>query len=477
MAISIDWPTRVISIPKADLLLVQSTPIEIRQLDIDAFRLELHDVQDGEGMPFPDIFSHVAPISVGGVTLARVLEIINGYTITFEDGSYAVNIAGGNSNVGDVVNLNSVSVRSANSAGLTYSKEIEDQSFAEGRIFVDTALGSPGTTYPRGTTTSPVNNYLDALTIAVSRNLPFRFLFKGGVTLAGEDISGVDVIGTRLPFDSIDFNGATTTGATFRNLMLTGAHSGSFTAFDCVLMDLSGFNGFLFGGAIGGTLTLAAGEVHLVNTHAAAAGTDQATIDFSGQAVDGFIPGWEGGMIIANHSHASSKTAIDVRSGTITLASTCTAGTIVIRGQCELIDNSGPGCTVVTTGLAPDATSIANAVWNADLVDYVTAGTMGERMAAEIAMVADIQDTVDALPSAAQISNSVWTSAAASYTTDGTMGADLIEAMSRVADVWAIEGLDQSRPMTVTPSSRIAGSISQSISGNGTTSSIVTRTS
>jgi hypothetical protein len=52
------------------------------------------------------------------VVLAMVIEIINGYTVTFEDGQYAVNLVGANSNVGDKVNLNDVSVRSANSAGL-----------------------------------------------------------------------------------------------------------------------------------------------------------------------------------------------------------------------------------------------------------------------------------------------------------------------------------------------------------------------
>jgi hypothetical protein len=118
MALSIDWLTRVITVPKADMALVQSSPFEIRELDIDVFRLELHDIQDGDGMPFPDIFRHIAPISIGGVTLARVVEIINGYSITFENGTYAVNVTGGNSNVSDRTNLNSVQVRSANSAGL-----------------------------------------------------------------------------------------------------------------------------------------------------------------------------------------------------------------------------------------------------------------------------------------------------------------------------------------------------------------------
>ena len=52
----------------------------------------------------------------GSASLAGVrLEIINGYTLTFEDGQYAVNIYGGNSNVADVNNKNQVSVNTANS--------------------------------------------------------------------------------------------------------------------------------------------------------------------------------------------------------------------------------------------------------------------------------------------------------------------------------------------------------------------------
>ena len=118
MAITINWLTKVINVPRADMALVQASP-EIRQLDVDAFRLELKDIEDSEGMPYVDTHRHVSTITVGGVTLARVVEIINGYTVTFEDGQYAVNLVGANNNIGDVTNVNQVSVRSSNSAGLT----------------------------------------------------------------------------------------------------------------------------------------------------------------------------------------------------------------------------------------------------------------------------------------------------------------------------------------------------------------------
>ena len=119
MAISIDWPTGVITIPRADMTLVQSVPFEVRELDLEAFRLELKDLEDSDqGMVWPKTHNHNTTVTVGGTTLARVIEIINGYTITFEDGTYAVSALGANSNVADVLNLNSVQLRTANSAGL-----------------------------------------------------------------------------------------------------------------------------------------------------------------------------------------------------------------------------------------------------------------------------------------------------------------------------------------------------------------------
>ena len=73
---------------------------------------------DPDGMAYIAIVKNTTPLTVAGVTLARVVEIINGYTITFENLPYAVNIYGGNSNIADVVNKNQVSVNTANSAGI-----------------------------------------------------------------------------------------------------------------------------------------------------------------------------------------------------------------------------------------------------------------------------------------------------------------------------------------------------------------------
>ncbi len=119
MAISIDYTTRTISIPKADLTLVQSTPFEIRALDIDAFRLELKDIEDNVGgISFVDTHFSSTAVTAEGAIVARVFEIINGYRVTFEDGAYAVNLVGASTNIAEVTNLNQVQVRGTSSTTL-----------------------------------------------------------------------------------------------------------------------------------------------------------------------------------------------------------------------------------------------------------------------------------------------------------------------------------------------------------------------
>ena len=117
--VNINWSTNVINVPKTATTLIDAGPPEIRELDVDAFRLQLKDLEDdADGVPFTDTHRHNTEVTLGGLTISRVVEILAPYTVTFEDDSYAVNLVGANNNISDRVNLNLVSVRSANSAGL-----------------------------------------------------------------------------------------------------------------------------------------------------------------------------------------------------------------------------------------------------------------------------------------------------------------------------------------------------------------------
>jgi len=128
VAVSVDWHTGVISVPKADLTLVSGT---LYELDTDAFRLTLKDLEDDPaGMPWTKTHDHSAEFTVAGTTFARVIEIIPPYKVEFEDGQYSVRLTGSNNNIFDVENgilvQNQVQVISANSAGLAVREVVAD---------------------------------------------------------------------------------------------------------------------------------------------------------------------------------------------------------------------------------------------------------------------------------------------------------------------------------------------------------------
>ena len=123
MAVTINWATKVINIAKVEetgMTQIQFFPNpEIWQLNVNWFRLQLKDIEDDvEGMPFTNTHIHNTEVTLGGVTFSRVFEIIAPYTVTFADGQYAVNLVGANNNIADKTNVNQVSVRASNSAGL-----------------------------------------------------------------------------------------------------------------------------------------------------------------------------------------------------------------------------------------------------------------------------------------------------------------------------------------------------------------------
>jgi len=120
LVISIDWATKVIYVPKSYLTFVSGT---LYELDTNQFRLDMRDLEDDvEGMANLRTHKHNTAVTVAGTTFARTIEIINGYSITFEDGAYSVRLVGSNNNFFDIdngiLNYNGVQVIPTNSAGL-----------------------------------------------------------------------------------------------------------------------------------------------------------------------------------------------------------------------------------------------------------------------------------------------------------------------------------------------------------------------
>lgn len=350
MAITIDYSTFTINVPRTDMLLVSSSPTEIRELNINDFRQELNDLMDDvEGMAHPTNHEHTAPKTVAGVTLARVVEIINGYTITFEDGQYNVNIVGGNSNISDVVNKNQVGVNTANSAGLQDPFALQAGAY-EGEVTIDVTSTITGTTFPKGTHAFPVNNLADALAIAQERGLE-RFRIVANATFSSGDFSdGYTFFGDN-PNVTVTLNaGVDISGCTFRNLTIQGTLDNSNTLRECVILDLNLFNGYIFQCGISGTLSLGgtatAAIMQSFSLVAGGGAAEYPEIDLGGVCQTPLlIRDWNGGIGFKNCSDLQSSVSVDASSGRVVFANTITDGTYTVRGVADVEDNS-VGATV-----------------------------------------------------------------------------------------------------------------------------------
>lgn len=351
MAITIDWATKVINVNKADMILLQSTPTEIYQLNMDFFHNTLRDLEDdAEGIVFDTTHVYVGPIAVGGVVLARVVEIINGYTVTFEDGQYRVNLTGANTNLADVTNVNQVSVSSSNSAGLQDLSTLLSAAF-QGEVCVSPSRGQAGTTVPLGTRSTPVNNLADAKAIAEREGL-HQIRIMETMTIENVDFSG----GYRFTSDSpatilitVDPT-ANLQNCDFEFCYVQGDMSGNNIYRQCLLGDVEFTSGFIFQCSLFGTVKcITDGLLAIFDCYSnTLAGQPNPKIDFNGTG-ELILRNYSGVIELHNHTDTSGDgdVCIDMASGVVIVDSSCTAGFMPIRGIARVDDFSTGTCNVV----------------------------------------------------------------------------------------------------------------------------------
>ena len=373
MAISVDFGTRVISVPRADMVLLSpaGAPTEIRQLDIDTFRLTLNELQDTvAGITFPNTHAHNKAINLGGVVIARVIEMINGYTVTFEDGQYAVNLVGANSNIADVTNVNQVSVRSSNSAGLQDLSTLLASAYQGEVVF--SALGQAGRETPVGTRSTPSNNFADSITIANKLGVR-RIQMASSGTLVSGDVATGKVFGGDNP--SVDvltiLTGAEVTDCSFENLTVEGTLDGNNVFKNCTVASINYVNGLLQECSLTGTIEVdGTAQCNIINCWSGTAGVgedDLVTIDMGGSGNSLALRNYSGGLKLKNYTGEGAIT-LDFSAGRIIIDETCTGGTIGIRGVCDVTDNSPPECVVLDQTLDSGLVVINDGVKNASIL-------------------------------------------------------------------------------------------------------------
>ena len=342
MAISITWGSKIINVPKADLSLTQSSP-EIRELDVNWFRLQLKALEDDpDGIPFPTTHNHSTEVTLAGLTYARIVEIINGYTIEFEDGQYTVNCVGANHNISDVKVVNQVSLIVNNAAGLITNTAIEYSSF-NGGVTVDVTSSNAGTVFPIGTPQRPVNNMADALMIAGTRGLTTFFII-GDINIDDAlDFDGYVFVGESMTKSTLDIDAtASSEKSEFYDAHTTGTLDGENKLENCSILTLNYLNGVIQQCLLGpGIITLAGSAVaHFLDCWSGVPGSSTPIIDMGGSGQALAMRNYNGGITLRNKSGIDAV-SIDLNSGQIILEDTVTAGEIVCRGVGVLRDSLG----------------------------------------------------------------------------------------------------------------------------------------
>lgn len=118
MAYTVNWVTKVVTIPTSDLTLVSGTRYSLSMADCltEVRRLEWGFT---DGLWAPAILDHSdTRFDFAGTDYAPFDEFINGYTVEFTGLADRVDLLGSNNNLIDILIVNGVSVVPSNSAGL-----------------------------------------------------------------------------------------------------------------------------------------------------------------------------------------------------------------------------------------------------------------------------------------------------------------------------------------------------------------------
>lgn len=241
--------------------------------------------------------------------------------------------------------------------------------YALGRVWVNTATGTAGTEpHVNGTADNPVDSIADAVTISTSVGLEdMNVSSSSTVTLAADfnnynvygvgytlDFAGFDIAGTHF-FHASPVDGVVTTANNADHGDVLDSIIGNVTVDDFHFTNCS-FTGTVTLGAVNST-------VRFINCRSVIAGATTPIVDFGISSANHnvTIANWQNGIEIRNFNVVTTG-GTDLLSisgtGQLVIASTCDGGTINLRGQWKITDNSGGAVTIVRDDIATNVDSI-----------------------------------------------------------------------------------------------------------------------
>lgn len=219
-----------------------------------------------------------------------------------------------------------------------------------GSIWIDANNGTAGTTVgTNGTPGNPVIDLADGLTLAAATGIRSFVVLDGVLTFTGALTEWTVELRSE---SEVNFNGQSINGSTFKGGILKGAMTGSAVSFSDALLDsVSGFRGSAVRCGLSGTLALGAGESTLSWCHSRDPGLATPTLDFVGVGRTANLRGYSGGLKIENMTDVSNVATVDYVAGQAIVDSSCTAGTLVLRGILPPPIDTSTGTTVNIDGV------------------------------------------------------------------------------------------------------------------------------
>lgn len=366
MPLSADWITKIITVPKSELALISGTRYSITVDYWFELLRELNASNQGvvETTNEP-LYQNTSPTT----TTPRITDVINGYTVVFEDGAYSVEFTDGNTNIREVEIKNQVSVGTNNTSALINPTVLEASVYA-GQVIVDVVNGVAGTGKTPtgeliGTYRAPSNNETDALGVATMNGLR-DFIFTSNMVLNADFSRGYNMRGAS-PLNTVSVNSsADVTGASFANVTVDGELDGLNSVTNCIVNSITDVSGVMHQCTFASTIAMN-GDLIVISSSSNVSGAAHPNFyGIAGAVLE--VRDFHGSL--GMHSFVDGEHSIDGSGGRLIIHDDCTGGNIYVRGEWfAILDESGAGCTVIDQRnnrvLSQDLPLIATAVLDA----------------------------------------------------------------------------------------------------------------
>ncbi len=323
--------------------------------------------------------------------------------------------------------------------------------FSDGMVFVDDEDGVASTAWPYGTSTNPTNTIANAKIIADANDLKKIHLY-GGFTLAADMIRySLYGNGNYDTGDILAVAGYSLAASTLKSIIVSGesgngANVNAQTRYlDCYLLAHTLMNGAFLECAVDGACSLVdVGHGWFRNCHFSM----QLAATLTVQAPDNLkIDNPKGSLTLAGMDGGTATIQCD-GSFNLTIAASCTGGTLNIYGDANITNSTG-GTTVNIVRNPVDMVELGTNEQSAiDLKDFADAGydpatnkVEGVKLVDTTTTNTDVRGTDNAALSATALTNATWTDARAGALTDWINGGRLDLILDIIAaDVVNLDG-------------------------------------